>query len=57
METKPRPAAPSETDPLPMDEELEMLLDKYGCSGVIGTGALSALMVAAAWVLLCKKKD
>lgn len=55
--TKPQPAPPAESDPLPMDEELEMLLDKYGCSGVIGTGALSALMVAAAWVLLCKKKD
>ncbi len=55
--TKPRPAAPAESEVLPMDEELEMLLDKYGCSGVIGTGTLSALILAAAWALICKKKD
>ncbi len=55
--TKPRPATPAESDPLPMDEELEMLLDKYGCSGAIGTGALSALLLMAAWALVCKKKD
>ena len=56
-ETKPQPVTPEETTMLSMDEELNMLLNKYGCSGTVGMGALSALLLVAAWTLICKKKD
>ncbi len=37
--------------------ELDAIMQKYGCSAAVGTGTLSALLLMAAWALVCKKKD